>query len=63
MFRRLLPLFVEVFKKAMDPVTAAKLHLSAGLPKSLALELIDEDCLPKEYGGRNTVSYPKTSKK
>lgn len=51
-----------VVKRFIDPVTASKIDLHAGVPHSRLRKLLPEDVIPKEYGGTNEVEYPHHSK-
>lgn len=44
----------------LDPVTADKIELFSGVPYERFNELIGEDVIPKDYGGKNEVDYPQT---
>jgi len=50
--------FVKGF---LDPVTAEKIELFAGVPTERFKELMSEDVIPVEYGGKNTIDYPQTA--
>jgi hypothetical protein len=50
---------VKVF---MDPITAAKIEVHAGVPTARFLQLMPASSLPAEYGGTCELAYPKTIK-
>ncbi len=50
----------NVVRGFLDPVTAGKIELFAGVPLERFREIMDEDVIPKEYGGRNEMDYPQT---
>lgn len=52
--------FVKGF---LDPVTADKIELYPGVPSERFSELIGEDVIPVEYGGKNNIAYPQTASK
>ncbi|KAL9178803.1 hypothetical protein ACHAXT_003934 [Thalassiosira profunda] len=49
------------FKGFLDPVTAAKIELFPGVPYDRFKELMGEEVIPVEYGGKNEVEYPQTA--
>jgi hypothetical protein len=50
-----------VIRGFLDPVTAGKIELHPGVPHGRFAELLPEDVIPVEYGGRNDVDYPQTA--
>jgi len=50
----------NVVKGFLDPVTAEKIELFAGVPLERFRECMGEEVIPKEYGGRNEMEYPQT---
>mmetsp|Transcript_23028 Transcript_23028/g.42266 ORF Transcript_23028/g.42266 Transcript_23028/m.42266 type:complete len:331 (-) Transcript_23028:312-1304(-) len=53
----------NVIKGFLDPVTAKKIELFPGVPYDRFKELMSEDVIPVEYGGKNRVDYPPTASK
>ena len=51
----------SVVRGFLDPVTAGKIELHPGVPYGRFAELLTEDVVPVEYGGRNDVNYPQTA--
>ena len=51
----------KVVRAFLDPVTAGKIELYPGVPLERFRELIGDDVIPVEYGGRNEVDYPHTA--
>ena len=51
----------NIVKGFLDPVTAEKIELHAGLPIDRFKEMMSVDVIPKEYGGKNEIAYPETS--
>lgn len=51
----------KVVRGFLDPVTAEKIELFAGVPYDRFKELIPEDTIPTEYGGKNEIDYPQTA--
>ncbi len=51
----------SVVRGFLDPVTAGKIELHPGVPHGRFAELLPEDVVPVEYGGRNDVEYPQTA--
>jgi len=47
-------------KAFMDPITAAKIEVHAGVPTERLLSLMPTSALPTEYGGTSTAAYPQT---
>ena len=52
----------NVVKGFLDPVTAEKIELFAGVPYDRFKEMMSDDVIPMEYGGKNEVEYPQTAK-
>ncbi|KAK1742196.1 CRAL/TRIO domain-containing protein [Skeletonema marinoi] len=50
----------KVVRGFLDPVTADKIELFSGVPLERFNELMGENVIPKEYGGRNDCDYPQT---
>lgn len=50
--------FVKGF---LDEVTAEKIELFPGVPYERFKELMSEEVIPKEYGGKNEIEYPQTA--
>mmetsp|Transcript_24129 Transcript_24129/g.39267 ORF Transcript_24129/g.39267 Transcript_24129/m.39267 type:complete len:81 (-) Transcript_24129:248-490(-) len=50
----------KVVRGFLDPVTADKIELFSGVPSERFKELMGEDVIPAEYGGRNDIDYPQT---
>ena len=44
----------------MDPITAAKVEVYAGVPSERLLEIMPAATLPAEYGGASTAYFPQT---
>lgn len=53
--------FYKAVKPFLDPVTAAKVELHAGVPHERIKELVPDDVVPQVYGGSNSMHYPKTA--
>jgi hypothetical protein len=51
----------KVVRGFLDPVTADKIELFSGVPLERFNELMGEDVIPKEYGGKNEIEYAQTS--
>ncbi|KAL7540099.1 hypothetical protein ACHAWF_006592, partial [Thalassiosira exigua] len=51
----------NVVRGFLDPVTAAKIELHAGVPYERFRELMSEDVIPAEYGGKNEMDFPQTA--
>ena len=51
----------NIVKGFLDPVTAEKIELHAGLPIDRFKEMMSVDVIPLEYGGKNEIAYPETS--
>lgn len=47
-------------KGFLDPATASKIEMFSDVPLDRFREVMDEDVIPTEYGGRNTAEYPPT---
>ena len=47
----------------LDPVTAQKIELFPGLPYERFKELMSEEVIPVEYGGKNAIDFPQTAAK
>ena len=57
-------IFASIFplvKAFMDPITAAKVEVYAGVPLDKLLEIMPAESIPVEYGGSNNAPYPQTS--
>lgn len=50
--------FIKAF---LDPITAEKIELFPGVPIDRFRELMDDNVIPVEYGGKNTMNYPQTA--
>ena len=50
----------KVVRGFLDPVTAEKIELFSGVPLERFKELMGEDVIPVEYGGKNLIDYPQT---
>ena len=55
---RIFATMFQVVKAFMDPITAAKVEVYAGVPTGRLLALMDSSTLPVEYGGTNAAPYP-----
>ncbi|KAL7539278.1 hypothetical protein ACHAXR_009148 [Thalassiosira sp. AJA248-18] len=53
--------FYNFCKGFVDPVTAGKIEVFAGVPYDRFNELISENVIPVEYGGKNGIAYPSTA--
>jgi hypothetical protein len=53
-------LFDKVIRPWMDPTTASKIEIHAGVPMKRMLQLMPPSAVPIEYGGTSTVQYPRT---
>jgi len=53
----------NIVKGFLDPVTAEKIELFAGVPYDRFKELMSDDVIPLEYGGKNDIDYPQTASK
>lgn len=51
----------KVVKAFLDPVTADKIELFSGVPYGRFKELLGQDVIPVEYGGKNRIEYPQTA--
>ena len=51
----------NAMKGFVDPVTADKIELFSGVPSDRFKEMMSEDVIPVEYGGRNKIEYPQTA--
>ena len=52
----------KVVRGFLDPVTAVKIKLFSGVPLERFKEMMGDDVIPKEYGGKNEIDYPQTWK-
>ena len=50
----------RVVRGFLDPVTADKIELFSGVPLDRFREMMGEDVIPIEYGGKNDIDYPQT---
>ena len=50
--------FYRAVRKFLDPVTAAKISLHAGVPLDVLGGMMSLDAVPAEYGGTSQVPYP-----
>jgi len=50
----------KVVKGFLDPVTASKIELYPGVPYARFAELLPDEIIPVEYGGKNRIEYPQT---
>ena len=50
----------KVVKGFLDPVTANKIELYPGVPYARFAELLPDEIIPVEYGGKNRIDYPQT---
>ena len=57
---RVATMLFRAVKAFLDPVTASKIVLVSGLPTSKQFG-IPIEAIPKEYGGKSVVEYPKTT--
>ncbi len=56
--------FASIFplvRAFMDPITAAKTEVHAGVPTARLLELMPSETLPEDYGG-SAAPLPKTKR-
>ena len=59
--RVLVSVYNMVKATVLDPVTAAKIEIHAGVPTKRLLELVPRESLPCVYGGDNAVDLPPTT--
>jgi hypothetical protein len=50
----------KVVKGFLDPVTANKIELYPGVPYARFAELLPDEIIAVEYGGKNRIEYPQT---
>ena len=54
-------LFYRAVRSFLDPVTASKISLQAGLPTDYWQTIMPLEAIPEEYGGASKVSFPPTA--
>lgn len=50
----------SIVKAFLDPVTADKIEIFSGVPHHRFKEMMSDDVIPVEYGGKNMMNYPQT---
>jgi hypothetical protein len=50
----------QVVKGFLDPVTTDKIEVFGGVPYDRFTQLLSEEVVPVEYGGKNQIPYPQT---
>ena len=46
----------------LDPITAEKIEIHAGVPLPRLLAIMPAEAIPPEYGGRSEAEYPQTER-
>ena len=47
----------SMVQKVLDPTVAAKIHISADIPREAFSQLLEDDVLPIEFGGNNPMRF------